>query len=250
MNRKRSFTLIELLVVIAIIAILVAMLLPALSLAKEQGKRANCIANLKQHGYLLISYADEHDSEMPGGNATLHPGWGIDSSYALSGGGKPMGLAFLITEDYISQDGARIFYCPSWDHPWNQYDMVDTAGADGWFGANKMGGWPAPGNNGPTAHRGFAYMYRSTFGTGSNEPPDTLMDDPASRAINADMWCHRELVYGFHYGHVDAYGTLYLDGHAKMLQDRSYYLVSAQPARNNGSWALQEGIWQAFFDGK
>jgi len=61
MNRKTSFTLIELLVVIAIIAILAAMLLPALGSARNMAKRINCVANFKQLGIAQNSYGDSFD---------------------------------------------------------------------------------------------------------------------------------------------------------------------------------------------
>ena len=57
----KSFTLIELLVVIAIIAILAAMLLPALQNARKRGVRASCQSQLKQLGAIMLQYADDHD---------------------------------------------------------------------------------------------------------------------------------------------------------------------------------------------
>jgi prepilin-type N-terminal cleavage/methylation domain-containing protein/prepilin-type processing-associated H-X9-DG protein len=63
--RARGFTLIELLVVIAIIAILAALLLPALATAKERGKRTQCMSNLKQINLSLQMYAGENKNYLP-----------------------------------------------------------------------------------------------------------------------------------------------------------------------------------------
>jgi prepilin-type N-terminal cleavage/methylation domain-containing protein/prepilin-type processing-associated H-X9-DG protein len=66
-KKERAFTLIELLVVIAIIAVLMAILMPALNRAREQGKRAMCCGNLKQLTLSWIMYADENDGKIVNG---------------------------------------------------------------------------------------------------------------------------------------------------------------------------------------
>lgn len=82
--KNRAFTLIELLVVIAVIAILMAVLMPALNRAREQGKRAVCQNNVKQFGISWVLYSDDNDQKLvnactventEGHTDTLEPCW-------------------------------------------------------------------------------------------------------------------------------------------------------------------------------
>jgi prepilin-type N-terminal cleavage/methylation domain-containing protein/prepilin-type processing-associated H-X9-DG protein len=65
-SRRKAFTLIELLVVVAIIALLISILLPSLSRAKEQAKAVVCASNLRQMGIALTRYLDENEAYYPG----------------------------------------------------------------------------------------------------------------------------------------------------------------------------------------
>src|SRR5438552_13484669 len=75
---RTAFTLIELLVVIAIIALLISILLPALGLAREQGKVAKCVANLRQIGIFHTMYLGQEDGP------TWHVGNGAYGPWTFS----------------------------------------------------------------------------------------------------------------------------------------------------------------------
>ena len=69
MGKRRAFTLIELLVVIAIIALLMAILMPALQRARALAKRVKCLSNLKDLTLAWNMYVDESDDKMVNGDA-------------------------------------------------------------------------------------------------------------------------------------------------------------------------------------
>ena len=245
---KNRFTLIELLVVIAIIGILASLLLPSLEKAREKGRRAVCLSNNHQVAVALQLYEDTYNS-MPPGNATIQSGYGIDSTWHVPTN-FPMGLGFLVKYN-LMETGAAL-YCPSWKHPYNQFGKRDTDGQDPIFGSNQFGGFQKDGDPWPTTHVGISYHYRSTMGASSNTQPVTKDESaPSDRAINADHWTRREVLYGRDYGHFDAYATLYMDGHALLKYDKNAtYMQAKSPGTNhtNRDWGMQEGVWQEFFD--
>ena len=98
-----AFTLIELLVVIAIIAILAAMLLPALSKAKDKAKKTQCISNLRQLAYSFHMYTDDNSNTLP------LPHLLGNSSYRLAWDSMSLCSFF---NPYVSASN-RVWLCPA-----------------------------------------------------------------------------------------------------------------------------------------
>jgi prepilin-type N-terminal cleavage/methylation domain-containing protein/prepilin-type processing-associated H-X9-DG protein len=128
-KRARGFTLIELLVVIAIIAILAALLLPALAKAKNKAKATQCMSNFRQWGIGLTLFYDDNEDYLPregvsGGNdnwsqvkgatntATLMAAWYNGIPTLLDH--KPAGdYALNLTTRAEFYDSSSFFHCPS-----------------------------------------------------------------------------------------------------------------------------------------
>jgi prepilin-type N-terminal cleavage/methylation domain-containing protein len=146
-HKTSGFTLIELLVVIAIIAILAAMLLPALAAAKRKAYLANCTSNMKQTSLALQMYFNDfRDQCPPGKGARNPPGPGVN--YGLTFGQVPvyngqlsgntwkwlpiyiqsyLGLKSPNLVGTASNEVVKVFVCPGYTSVWGQ-GTIDQSG--------------------------------------------------------------------------------------------------------------------------
>lgn len=141
-NPRKAFTLIELLVVITILAVLAALLLPAMKSAKDRAKNATCVNNVRQIGAALNAFLGDNDDWYPYAKPS-------------SANGKIGRLWNWQLGPYVggtdSVKAAQLFYCPS--NPWKVPNATLSSGGPAWYNGTA-----------PTLYGLNTYILPSDFG--------------------------------------------------------------------------------------
>ena len=281
MKSKQGFTLVELLVVIAIIALLMAVLLPALNKAREQARRVVCANNLKQIGIAILAYSGDTDL-MPfyGGTDPTYSGKFKGTSddseghpYVVYRSDKdpwrgpplvPMRLACLYARGYVA-DG-KIFYCPSNKNPSYMYKSYTNPDKWGTLPQNYNTSLPQPNQ---WVRIGYTYypIDETLAGAMGMEPDEVagyLVPKYTSRRLTQlsrsnpyatdVIWSRNDISHKAGIdssNHIQNGGinALFKDGHVRFVRDEnvSYKLTPVSPALqgtvfDNEYWNLWDPV--------
>ncbi len=186
-----GFTLIELLVVVAIIAVLVAILLPALGRAREAAKTISCSNNMRQMGIAVVMYTDEYDGHLP-------------ANWDASWNPRPFTASWrYFLWKYAGMDNREYWICPNDKSPYTYIhpNMPSSYGSNGYIT------YDAP----PTYHHELiskmSYPSKTIYAACANQENFAEFDDVLSPYFGTDY------PYRVAYRHSDATILLFVDGH-------------------------------------
>ena len=224
---RRRFTLIELLVVVAIIAILAAMLLPALSRAREQSRRAVCGNNLRQMGLTLSLYADNYDDRIPLGYVWTEK-MGTYGLYWSGGNTKFSVLGYLYLDGQMRDPLA--YFCPS---------IAD----DSYRFNNPANPWP-PGSAVATTR--ISYSSRPVVSWNNTDPPLVFprFKNFTDETLVADV---TYMLAHMIFQHKDGVNALYADGGVGWVPKTMFESDLAQVLGWNPAYNLYiDNTWAAY----
>lgn len=137
---RKNFTLVELLVVIAIIAILSAILLPALGKAKDMAKSTACLGNIRQMGFAVGSYELDWNGWLP---VRQYTNIGSPSSQWKNQLAPHLGFSGTLLTSAFKGMNKGVFRCPLWNHDLSPYEYEGGYGWNAGMGcADDDPGWP------------------------------------------------------------------------------------------------------------
>ena len=223
-HRSRSFTLIELLVVIAIIAILAAILLPALQQARRRGQSSSCLNNLKQLGTIGNNYADAYgEMLLPAYNL----GVGMWDDMLIVRGwvqSKNIGTAIIGSAERKNSRSVDIFNCPSNTRTTGHYNKYPLRQS---YGYNYYVGFCSAVQSNPRIKISDATYYKKASQR-NRHVKDTILwvdkwtmcdpDLPGTEDVTFDNPLARytkNISYGKYSAHPGGANMLMLDGHGE-----------------------------------
>ena len=230
--KQSGFTLIELLVVIAIIAILAAILLPALQQARRRGQGTGCLNNMKQLHLFYARYADTH-SEMV--LPAYMPGVGMWDDYLLKYGWIP--FPKKITKGDKGYYDVAIYNCPSNKRQTSHHNGYPVFQS---YGYNYYLGFYSAVQSNPRNKMGDATYLKKTSQQNKHVKDTILFVDkwtmiglPGVESVTFDIPLARystNISYGKFAAHPGGANMLMMDGHAETRN----YVVAYKSSKNNG----------------